>query len=428
MILVTMENHFYAQGAEAVLKEFDSQRTGLESEEAARRLQKFGPNELPRPKKPNLILLFLKQFRHILTYVLFGAAAISFFLNNKFDAYAIILVVLINAVVGFVQERRAERALEALRQFTVPMATILRANRMHKIAANSIVPGDILVIETGDRIAADARLIEIKDLTTSEAVLTGESLPVTKTTAALTGKLPTADQTNMVWMGTTAASGIAQAVVISTGINTAFGRIARNLEAIKRKKTPFERSVNRLGGALGTIAIFISAIIAFIGILRGFGLLELFVFSVAAAVSSIPEGLPVVLALVLAIGVERMARRRAVIRHLPAVETLGVADVICVDKTGTLTENKMVARAVALQDSVIDVTGSAWSPQGKFTRGENEIRPLEYPDLNRLLKIAAVCNHAELTQRDGEFDILGDPTEGALVVLKNLPCKKKNRF
>jgi len=394
----------------------DSDR-GLAASEATKRLAEAGPNELPHEKRRSLIVLFLGQFNSRLTYILFAATAISFLSGQHSDAYGILLAVMIDAVFGFWQERKAEDALTKLRQMVVLETTVLRDGVAQRVPSAEVVPGDVVLLEEGDRIPADARLLSCKDLRTDEAALTGESSSVRKKIGPVAFEVGRPDMTNMVWMGTTIVAGTGKAVVVATGTETAFGHIATSLQSIEQEKAPLEVRIDALGQKLGIISVLLASIVFVFGWLQGTDLMEMFFFAVALVVSVIPEGLPAVLAVVLAIGVRRMAKRNAIIRHVPSVETLGVADIICTDKTGTLTENKMTVRTVFANRMSVEVSGEGYKPEGSFTFDGKKIRPAEQQTLNDLLKVATLCNKATLSKDEGRASIIGDPTEGAMVVL-----------
>ncbi|MBU0625468.1 HAD-IC family P-type ATPase [Patescibacteria group bacterium] len=413
-----MGEKFHSLTAQQVVEflKTDSDR-GLSSAEAEARLVQSGPNDLPREKHLGPWLLFLGQFHSWLTYILFIAAGISFFVGHRSDAYGILFAVLIDAVFGFWQERKAERALEKLRQMVVLEATVIRDGVAQKVPSSQIVPGDIVMLEEGDRIPADARLLTAKDLQTDEAALTGESNAMKKNPEPVRAEVARPDMSCLVWLGTTVVSGTARAVIVATGLQTAFGNIASSLQSVKQERAPLEIRIDRLGQQLGIISISLALLVFLFGWFKGTPIMEMFFFAVALVVSVIPEGLPAVLAVVLAIGVRRMAKRNAIIRHVPSVETLGVADIICTDKTGTLTENKMTVRELYAAGHNIKVSGEGWKPEGKFTLDGQRIRPAEHPTLNLLLKVATICNKATLARQEGHEAIIGDPTEGALVVL-----------
>jgi P-type Ca2+ transporter type 2C len=390
---------------------------GLADEEVLRRRAETGPNALPEEPRESVFLVFLRQFQNILIAILLGAAAISFIADERKDGVAILIAVLVNVIFGFIQERRAEDAIRKLRTLIVHEASVLRGGNVHRVPAEDLVPGDVILLQEGDHVPADARLVTARDLSAAEASLTGESSAVRKVAAPVDAEAALADRASMVWMGTSVVSGEAKAVVVETGIRTEFGQIADSLQRIRRERTPFERRIDLLGRQLGVFAVALAGVLFAMGTARGFDAGGMFFFAVAMMVSVIPEGLPAVLAVVLAIGVQRMARRNAVIRHIPSVETLGVCDVICTDKTGTLTENKMTVREIATSAYDIAVSGEGWRPEGEFSVGGNAIRPTEIAELDELLKSAALCTKAALEWKEDRAGIVGDPTEGALVVL-----------
>ena len=335
-------NKFHSKPIEEVLKNLDSNVNGLSKEEAKKRLEKFGYNEISEKKKTNLALVFLKQFNSFMVYILIVAALISFFIKHYIDVYVIIGVILINGIIGFIQEYRSEKAIKALKKMIVPHAKVYRDGELLEINAKELVFGDIILLEDGDKVPADARIIELKNFRTVESSLTGESFPIDKSLTRLSEKTVLADCKNMVWMGSFVANGVAKAVVTGTGSNTAIGKIAVDIEKIKRVKGHFKEKTDRLAKQMGFIA-FVGALLTFIigYFIRGFEFTEIFLFTLASLVSGIPEGLPAVLIIVLAIGARRMSKRNAIIRNLPATETLGVVNAIITDKTGTLTENTM---------------------------------------------------------------------------------------
>ena len=414
------DNSFHSKSVEIVLKKLSSGINGLSQKEAKTRLQDFGPNELLEKRAKNPILIFLKQFHSSLIYILLAAAAISLFIGHVVDVYVILAVILINAIIGFIQENKAERSIQALKRMIVPYAKVFREGKLLQIHAKELVPGDIIFLEEGDRIPADARLLEVKNTRTVEASLTGESLPIDKDVKALSEKTGLADRKNMVWMGTFVASGQAKAIVVYTGIKTAIGKVAASIENIKKVKGHFEKKTDILARQMGAIAVICSFIVFLVGFfVRGFAFSEIFIFTIASLVAGIPEGLPAVLVIVLAIGAYRMAKRNAIIRTLSATETLGVATVIATDKTGTLTQNTMNVEKIILPgEDEITVSGEGWRPSGDFSQKDNIIAPLENPRLSKLLHIACVCNNSRIVKEEDEkYKIIGDPTEAALVAL-----------
>jgi len=423
-----MTNDFHSKPAEKVLEELSSHWEGLTQKEAHELLQKLGPNEIPDKKTASPVFIFLKQFHSWLIYVLIGAAVFSFATGHMFDVYIILAVLLFNAVMGFVQEYKAEKAITALRKMVVSFTKVIREGELLKIPAKELVLGDIILLEEGDKIPADARLLEVKNLKTMEAALTGESSSIDKDLKELPEKTPLADQKNMVWMGTFVASGHSKAIVTATAFNTALGKIAESLKEIKPPKTHFRIKTDLLAKQMAGIAFacsFLIFIIAFFA--RQLGGEESFRFTVAALVSGIPEGLPAALVIVLAVGAHRMAKRNAIIRNLQATETLGVTNVIATDKTGTLTQNTMDVEKIILPgQEEITVSGDGWNPRGEFIQQEKVFFPLENEQLRKLLHIAGICNNARLVkEKDEEYSIIGDPTEAALVVLAEKAGMKK---
>lgn len=389
---------------------------GLTDAEAARRLTRYGPNKLRKGKRFSVLTIFLSQFKSLIIWVLVGAAAISAVLGEIADGSAIIAIVILNAIIGFVQEYRAEKAAAALARLTAPHCRVMRGGRSAVIAAAEVVPGDILLLEGGDLIAADARLIQTSVLRVNEAPFTGESQTVDKFTGSLPPETPLAEQSNMVFLGTNVVSGSGRAIVVSTGMETQLGRIATLLETAESGETPLQRKLDKAGHLLLWACLGIVALIFSLGLLRGITPFELFLSTVSLAVAAIPEGLPAVVTVALALGVQRMALRNALVRHMAAIETLGCAEVICTDKTGTLTMGEMTARKLITADSVYHITGEGYSIEGVFVTGNAERLPAEDPQLFAFLRAAVGCNDAELTVIDGRPAVAGDPTEGALLV------------
>jgi Ca2+-transporting ATPase len=423
---------WYARPAEDLAGELLTDlNAGLTADEVAHRQAQEGSNELPEAPPPSLLKLFLAQFSSLIVWVLIGAAVVSGLLEDWIDAAAILAIVFLNGVLGFVQEFRAERSLAALRKMSVAMARVIRDGTLQSIPARELVRGDVIALEAGDRIPADSRLFYTTNFQTQEASLTGESTPVQKQAELLNAtEVPLADQGNMVFMGTVAVSGKARGLVVATGQGTELGRIAvmiqRAAEA-ERTETPLQRRLEQFGSTLLWLAIAVVAVVFVLGSLRGEPLVEMFLVSVSLAVAAVPEGLPAVVTITLALGVTRMAKRHALIRKLPAVETLGSATVICTDKTGTLTKNEMTVTRVIVDGQVFEVTGEGYEPVGQVkaevkVQGDrpssvlSEPQPESQPGLRELLTAAVLCNGATLHQENGTWRIIGDPTEGALLV------------
>jgi Ca2+-transporting ATPase len=412
-----MPELWYHLSAEKVLLELGSGHAGLTDTEAGARLLKYGQNILKSKKKTPPVLIFLQQFLSPLIYVLLAAAIISIIAGHFIDAWVVLGVLLLNATIGFMQETRAEKAMEALIRMTAPQAQVRRGGSVKVVPAREIVPGDVLLLETGDKVAADARLTEAANLKVNEATLTGESMPVDKHTRPLAGDLPIAEQKNMLFMGTTVTYGRAAAMVVRTGMQTEMGRIASGIQESKPEKTPLQQSIAKLSRYLIYVFVGLCALLVTIGLVKGIAWLEVFLLAVAAAVSAIPEGLPAVVTVVLALGMRRMAQRNAIIRKLVAVETLGSATVICSDKTGTLTLNQMTVRRVYAGGKWVEVTGEGYLPEGEFRHDGRTVAPAEMPELAMHLRIGALCNDAVLSaEGERSYSIFGDPTEGALVV------------
>ncbi|GIK37263.1 MAG: ATPase [Chloroflexota bacterium] len=398
-----------------VLAHLQATPTGLTSTEAARRLLEHGPNELRAAHRVSPWALLLEQFKNILILILLVAAGLSAFLGHGVEAIAIAIIVLFAVGLGFVQEYRAERAIEALRQMAAPTAAVLRDGEEVELPARDLVPGDITLLRAGDKVPADGRLTEAVNLQIEEAALTGESVAVEKHTAPLAnGELAVGDRKNMAYAGTTVTYGRGRAVVVATGMNTEFGQIAQLLQTVETGKTPLQQNLDKVGHALARAALVVVLLIVALGLFRGQPLLEMFIFGIALAVAVVPEALPAVVTISLAIGVQRMVKRHALIRRLPAVETLGSVSVICSDKTGTLTKDEMTVRKIFVAGQTLEVSGAGYSPHGAFSLNGFTLEPSA--PLLLLLRAATLASDARLAQSDGRWEIKGDPTEGALVV------------
>lgn len=408
----------FTQPVEAVLAALVTGEDGLEPAEAGRRLQIHGPNQLEAKRQRSRLAILLDQFKSPLILILLAAAAIAYFMQKGLDVYVILAVVLINATLGYVLEQRAAGAIAALQRLTSPRARVLRAGRVEDIPAGEVVPGDILLLESGDRVAADARIIHASELAIGEAELTGESVPVPKTSLAIAGGdgLPLGDRTNMAFMNTAVVAGRGRAVVVATGMATEMGKIASDVAGASTE-TPVQRKLADFGRRLGMIILLIIVAVLALGVALGHPLGEMFYVGVSLAVASIPEGLPIVVSVLFAIGVTRMARRRALVRRLPAVEGLGSATVICSDKTGTLTRNAMTVERVSLGEQTFAVEGAGYAPTGRVLAEGRPVTTEQCPGLRWLATCARLCNDAVLEHTEGKWRVLGDPTEGALVVL-----------
>jgi Ca2+-transporting ATPase len=411
------ETSWHSQSAEDVLSQLASTADGLSSSEAAKRLAVDGPNELKEGKAISPLQIILGQFKSLLIWLLITAGVISGLLGEVVDAIAILTIVVLNAAIGFYQEFNAEKSIAALKKMTAPKAKVRRDGQVTSIPASGIVAGDILALEAGDLVAADARLLRAASLKCIESALTGESETVTKQAGTLEqSDIPLGDRENIVFMGTSVAAGTGIAVVVATAMKTELGRIAGLIaEAGAEERTPLEKKLESFGRVLVWAALGIVALLFALGLLRGTKPLELFMTSVSLAVAAVPEGLPAVVTVALALGVLRMSRRRALVRKLPAVETLGSTTVICTDKTGTLTVGEMTVRALYVADQRYEVTGEGYGPDGEV---RFEGRKAEAQHATPLLELASVllgCNNAQLVQEGRTWTTIGDPTEGALL-------------
>ncbi len=407
--------------AEAIAAVESDATLGLSDREVADRLERFGSNTIREPKRRSRLSVFAAQLESPLIYLLFGAAGIALVMGQTHDALVIFAVVLLNAVIGALQEGRAERSLDTLRKLATLRARAVRAGREIMVEARAIVPGDVLLFEAGDAVVADARLVDGAALEIAEAALTGESVPVGKHVIPLAPDTPLADRRNMVYAGTHVTAGRARAVVVATGLATEIGRIASLAEAATEPDTPLERRIARLGRTVIRAAAGLFVLIVLIGRLRGLPLGEILMVGISQVVSLVPEGLPVAMTIALAVGVQRMARRNTIVRRLAAVETLGSTTVICSDKTGTLTRNEMTVTALVLPDArELAVSGIGYAPVGGISDGSQEVEPSRDHDLLRLLEAAVLCNDAQLhgpEESEPHWRPIGDPTEVALVSL-----------
>ena len=416
--MTTESTKHYNLTAAQALESLRSSPRGLSTEEAQRRLAGFGPNELQEKKQMPQWRLFLQQYQSFLMYILLFAVVLTLVIGEYVDSIVIAVILLFCGVLGFFQERRAERAMEALKRMAAPTATAIRDGQRVEIPARELVPGDIVLIEAGDRIPADCRLVEVANLKMDEAPLTGESVPVDKTTEALPGELPVGDRKNLGYAGTAATYGRGTAVIVDTGMKTEFGKIAGMLQEVEERQTPLQENLNRVGKWLGIACLSICAVVAILGIVvRGHGVLEMLIWGIALAVAAVPEALPAIVTISLAIGASRMVKRHALIRKLTAVETLGSTMVICSDKTGTLTENQMTVRRLYVNGKMLEVSGAGYEPRGEFYLNGVAFDPVQDAPLQRLFHINALCNDSALADASGTWSIKGDPTEGALTVV-----------
>ena len=386
-------------------------KQGLTEAEVAARLQKYGPNRLPEGKRRHIALRFLAHFHNVLIYVLIGAGIVTAFLEHWIDTAVILAVVVVNAVIGFIQEGRAEQAMDAIRDMLSPHASVLRGGHRISVDGENIVSGDIVLLEAGDKVPADLRLIQASNLQAQEAILTGESVPVAKHVDPVAEAAPLGDRKCLLFSGTLLTSGTARGVVIATGRETEIGRISGLLGEVRTLTTPLVAQMAGFARWLTVMILLISAVLLLFGyFVDHFEFIDVFMAVVSLAVAAIPEGLPAVLTITLAVGVQAMARRNAIVRRLPAIETIGSVSVICSDKTGTLTRNEMVVASVVTSAGTAEIGGEGYAPAGPVTG-------LDPASLVALARVAALCNDASLTQAEGDWRVEGDPMEGALIAL-----------
>ena len=422
----SQQHSWHALDEGDILKILKTEKIGLTTEEAHKRLDEYGPNEIEIEKKKSKLNLLIYQLKNPIILILFGAAVISLIANKLVSTYVIIIVIIFNTFIGFFQEYRAEKALEALKSMAAPEAEVLRdcsefgGCTEKRIKAREVVPGDILVLDAGDIIPADARLHETVNLEIDESILTGESIPVIKDAKTLKEDLIVADRKNIAFSGTVVTKGRGKAIVVNTGINTELGNIAQLLKETEDTKTPLQERISKFGLILALLAFVVSILVFVFGLLRGFEFYEIFLFALSTMVSAIPEGLPAAISIALAIGVNKMAKRNAIVKKLQAIDTLGAITVICTDKTGTLTTNQITTREILVENKHITITGVGFNPEGFFKINGENINIGELDSLKLLLEIITLCNDARLREHEtnGEFkwEIYGDPTEGSLIV------------
>ncbi|NMB89234.1 MAG: HAD-IC family P-type ATPase, partial [Chloroflexi bacterium] len=406
---------WHTYDVDTVIEQLKTSPSGISNAEAADRLAQYGPNELHSAHKITWHHILLSQFKNIFVVILLIATLVSAILGHGVESLAIAVIVLFAVLLGFIQEYRAERAIEALQEMAAPTATVFRQGKEAEIPARDLVPGDLILLQAGDKIPADARLVEAVNLQVEEAALTGESLPVEKHTRPISGAdTAVGDRRNMVYSGTAVTYGRGRAVVAATGMQTEFGKITGMLQQVTSRQTPLQENLDRVGKLLAKAALVLVLIIVVLGVARGQPVLEMFIFGIALAVAVVPEALPAVVTISLALGIQRMAKRNALVRKLPTVETLGSTSVICTDKTGTLTKDEMTVRKIYTAGQWISLSGSGYEPSGEFHYETGA--PEDPAALQELLRGAALVTDAHLVQEDGHWDIKGDPTEGALIV------------
>jgi magnesium-transporting ATPase (P-type) len=414
---VLISENWHTESTESAYTLLETSAEGLSEEEVEKRLDQYGPNQLPEAQTRGPFMRFIYQFHNILIYVLLIAGIVTAILGHWVDAGVIFAVVLLNAVIGFVQEGKAENALRAIRQMLSPHAVVIRDSRQITIEAEDLVPGDIVILQSGDKVPADLRLFRIKGLQIQESELTGESMAVEKTTDPVAEESVIGDRRCMAYSGTIVTHGQGSGIVIGTGTQTQIGRISSLVSEVESVTTPLLRQMAQFGRWL-TVAILGIALITFaFGLLiRDYSATEMFLAAVSLAVAAIPEGLPAIMTITLAIGVQRMASRNAIIRKLPAVETLGAVTVICSDKTGTLTRNEMTVRTIATATDLFELSGTGYDPHGAISLSDRDVLAEERPLLQEVARAAMLCNDASLEQKNSEWLVHGDPMEGALLV------------
>ncbi|MBO3841283.1 MAG: cation-translocating P-type ATPase [Candidatus Brockarchaeota archaeon] len=431
-----MSKPWHAKSVEEVLEELGVNREGLSTQEAVERLRKYGPNEIKEVKRRTVLQMFLDEFKDIFILLLIAATVFSAiigyyemlqggeFMESFADVITISAIVVLCAVTGFIQEYRAEKAVEALKKLAAPKARVIRDGVENIIPASEVVPGDILALEAGDHVPADARIIEAVELKANEAVLTGESVPVVKEATVLKEDAPVSERRNMVFSATHIVYGRGKAVVTATGMNTEFGKIARMVQTAEEEETPLQRKLNRFASKIARVVILVCAVIfaleALEVVMQGRfepeGFIQAFMSSIALAISAVPEGLPAIVTVALALGAREFAKRNAIVRRLSSAESLGAVTVICSDKTGTITKGEMTVRKLYVEDKLFEVTGVGYEPKGEFRLGDDSVKP--EGSLELLLRIGVLCNNASLRRNDknNTWEIFGDPTEGALIV------------
>lgn len=394
----------------------ESDSNGLSEQEAARRLNEFGSNVLPEPPGTSVFMRFVNQFRNILIYLLLGSAAIAFLLGHQLDAAVIIGVVLINALIGVIQEGKAENAMNAIKQMLAPRATVIRAGKVLQIPGHSLVPGDLVMLESGNRVPADLRLIQVAGLQVQEAILTGESLAIEKQLEAVNSEVMLGDRSCMAWSGTMVTTGTGRGVVIATGSCTEIGKVSGMLAEVESVSTPLLSRMNEFARLLSLVILAVAFLLLLWGTLvQSYPFADLFIAIVGLSVAAIPEGLPAVLTISLAVGVQAMARRNAIVRKLPAIEAIGSVSVICTDKTGTLTRNEMAVSALVTAAYTFTLDGEGYSPGGNLYLDGSSVDPVNSQLLGKLGLIAASCNDAALDKTGRGWEVTGDPMEGALL-------------
>lgn len=412
------EKTWHEMTSEDVLHALHASQDGLSAEEAATRLQTCGPNRLPDPPKEHRLIRFLRQFHNILIYVLLGCAAMTALLGHGSDTLVILAVVIVNAIIGFIQEGKAEAAMDAIRHMLALKASVIRAGTRHQIAGELLVPGDLVLLEAGDKVPADLRLLQVNGLQVQESILTGESVPVRKSVQPVAVHTTLGDRACMAYSGTLVTRGQGLGVVVTTGAGTEIGRISGMLSTVETLTTPLLRQMDIFARWLTVLILLIAVVLLVFGyFVAHFDFTEMFMAVVGLSVAAIPEGLPAVLTITLAVGVQAMARRNAIVRRLPAIETLGAVSVICTDKTGTLTCNEMMVASVVTASHAFSLDGAGYEPKGEIRLNDVAVSASEHAILAEIGRVAALCNDASLHHHEGVWEIVGDPMEGALLTL-----------
>ncbi|HLN89423.1 MAG TPA: HAD-IC family P-type ATPase, partial [Candidatus Binatia bacterium] len=412
-----MVNQWHSKTIQETMDELHVTAKGLTTKEAQERLKTNGPNEIKKEKRKSPLKLLLGQFTDVLMIILLIATGLSFAVGEATDAAIILAIVIASAVLGFSQEYRSEKAVEALKKMTAPTASVLRDGKELKVPASQLVPGDIIFLYTGDKMPADARLLEAFAMKTDEASLTGESAPVDKSTMPLPEQTPLNDRRNLIFTGTVVVYGRGKGIVTSTGMNTEFGKIAKMVQSAPQEKTPLEKRMGSVGKWIGILCVIVALSVGVVGIVvENRPILDMVLWAISLAVAAVPEALPAIITGALAIGMYRMAKVNTIVKRLPAVETLGSTSVICSDKTGTMTKGEMTVQRLYVNDQTFKVTGIGYAPQGEFQLEDKTVKP--DVNLKTLLRIAVLCNDSdlELDTQTSKWTVKGDPTEGALVV------------
>ncbi|PIV21927.1 MAG: ATPase, partial [Deltaproteobacteria bacterium CG03_land_8_20_14_0_80_45_14] len=398
-----------------VLKKLETSEGGLSDSEAGKRLETYGPNKLPEAEGLSRLKILLHQFTSPLIYILMVAAVVTAFLGEYIDTGVIVAVLILNAVIGYFQEYKAETSVRALKSMVVPRARVVREGKEKEIPSEDLVPGDIVLLASGGKVPADLRLFKTTELKIEEAALTGESVPVEKRPRPIQEEnLTPGDQTNMAFMGTIVVNGRGRGIVVETGSKTVLGQIAREVKELSVTQTPLQQKIVKFAHFIGFLVLGSAVAISILGLLLGMTIAEIFKIAVAASVAAVPEGLPVVVTITMAIGINRMAKRNAIIRRLPAVETLGSTTVICSDKTGTLTKNEMTVKVIYDGHHSYEVTGSGYEPKGEILHEWESCDAATLEGICGVVRIGMLCNESNLYEENGEFRVDGDPTEGAL--------------